>query len=414
MSANTESLAPAGAAPIAAPERIVSLDVLRGFAVLGILVMNIQSFAMIEAAYLNPTAYGDLTGLNRLVWVLSHMLADLKFLSIFSMLFGAGIVLFASRLEARGIGSGSLHYRRAFWLIVFGFAHGFLLWYGDILATYGLVALVAYLFRRLSPRALLIIGLIVASISSGIYWLGGMAIQYAPPEALEGISPFWQPAAEAVTHEIAAYRGSWIEQMSQRVPAMIANMTIVFGTIQAWRSGGLMLIGMALFKWGVLSAQRSRRFYSTLAVVGFAVGLPVISLGLARMFAADWSIEYAFFSGRQYNYWGSLFVMLAYVSIVMLIVKSRIFGRLGRTLAAAGRMAFTNYLVQTLICTTIFYGHGLGLFGRVERSQQILIVFAVWAFQLWFSTVWLGRFRFGPAEWLWRTLTYLKLQPMRQ
>jgi uncharacterized protein len=175
-----------------------------------------------------------------------------------------------------------------------------------------------------------------------------------------------------------------------------------------------MLVGMALFKWGVLSAERSRRFYSVLAVAGFAIGLPIIGVGIARRFAVDWSIEYAFFRGSQYNYWGSVFVALAYVSVVMLIVKSRELGRLGRAFAAAGRMAFTNYLLQTAICTTLFYGHGLGLFGRVERSIQILIVFAVWVFQLWFSTFWLERFRFGPAEWLWRTLTYLKPQRMRR
>lgn len=139
------------AAPVTAGERIVSLDVLRGFAILGILIMNIQSFSMISAAYLNPTAYGDLTGLNRVVWTLSHLFADLKFISIFSMLFGAGIVLFARRLEAKGLRAGPVHYRRAIWLLLIGLAHGFLLWYGDILAIYGLVGLIVYLMWRRSP-----------------------------------------------------------------------------------------------------------------------------------------------------------------------------------------------------------------------------------------------------------------------
>lgn len=414
MSMNDSPSAPREAAPVAATERIVSLDVLRGFAILGILVMNVQSFSMIDAAYLNPTAYGDLTGLNRLVWTLSHLFTDLKFISIFSMLFGAGIVLFASRLKAKGIAPAGVHYRRAFWLIVIGLAHGFLFWYGDILAAYGLVALIAYLFWKVRPIPLLIVGLIVMSVASGLYLMAGMAVQYAPPEALEGIAHFWQPTSEMAAETIAAYRGSWITQMSQRAPAMAASVTLVFAMFHAWRTGGMMLIGMALFKWGVLSAERSRRFYAILAAIGFALGFPLIWIGIVRRFAVDWEIAYGFFTGSQYNYWGSMFVALGYVAVIMLIVKSGVLKRVARTLAAAGRMAFTNYLMQTLIMTTIFYGHGLGLYGRVERSHQILMVFAVWAFQLWFSTAWLRRFRFGPAEWLWRTLTYMRPQPMRR
>jgi len=414
VSINGEQLPAGDAVPVRLGERIVSLDVLRGVAIMGILVMNVQSFSMIEAAYLNPTAYGDLTGLNRLVWMLSHLLADLKFISIFSMLFGAGVVLFSNRLEARGIAPAGLHYRRVFWLLVIGLAHGFLLWYGDILAVYGLVALVAYLFRRVRPTVLAVVGVIVLAVSSGLYALGGASVQYMPPEALEGFALFWQPTAETMATELAAYRGPWIEQMPQRGAAMITSLTVVFLFNHVWRVGGMMLLGMALFKWGVLSAERSRRFYAILAALGLAVGLPLIALGIERRFAAGWSIEYGFFQGAHYNYWGSVFVALGYVALVMLAVKDRVLGWLGRAFAAAGRMAFTNYLLQTLIMTTIFYGHGLGLFGRVERSHQILMVFAVWIFQLWFSTFWLARFRFGPAEWLWRTLTYMKPQPMRR
>ncbi len=413
--APAEPVAPAAAAlPVAASERIVSLDVLRGVAILGILVMNIQSFSMVEAAYLNPTVYGNLTGLNRLVWTLSHLFADLKFISIFSMLFGAGIVLFSGRIVAAGRSPVGLHYRRVFWLLVIGLAHGFFLWYGDILTAYALIALVAFLFRKLKPLPLLIIGLAVLSVSSLLYFLGGISMQFAPPEAWEGFSYFWQPTADSVASELAAYRGSWIEQMSHRGPSMIASLTIVFWMNFVWRVGGLMLVGMALFKWGVLSAERSRRFYAILAAVGLAAGVPLIWIGVVRRFADGWSIEYSFFNGGQYNYWGSLFVAFAFVGLVMLWAKADALGGLKRSFAAAGRMAFTNYLMQTVICTAIFYGHGLGRFGSVERTGQILIVFGVWIFQLWFSTVWLARFRFGPVEWLWRTLTYLKPQPMRR
>jgi uncharacterized protein len=407
------SVKPVPSGPVTSGERIVSMDVLRGFAILGILVMNVQSFSMIEAAYLNPTAYGDLSGVNRLVWTLSHLFADQKFISIFSMLFGAGIVLFATRLKTRGVRPGPVHYRRTFWLLFIGLAHGFLLWYGDILAIYALMSFIVYLFWRRSPTALLITGLIVVSVSSGLYWLSGTTITLAPPQALEGVSAFWSPSQEAIAADMAAMGGSWTEQMAVRVPGMAASLTVVLGMFYAWRTGGLMLVGMALYKWGVLSAERSRRFYTTVAAAGFVIGLPVIYQGVVRRFADGWSVPYSFFHGWQYNYWGSLFVAMAYVAVVMLLVRSGRLARLRLALAAAGRMAFTNYLMQTVICTTIFYGHGLGLYGQVDRVYQALIVLAIWALQLWFSSWWLERFRFGPAEWLWRTLTYAKAQPMR-
>ncbi|MFH1754581.1 MAG: hypothetical protein ABIA59_02650 [Candidatus Latescibacterota bacterium] len=134
-------------APIAPGERSVSLDVLRGVAVLGILIMNIQSFSMIEAAYLNPSSYGDLTGLNKWVSIVSHIFADQKFMTIFSILFGAGIVLMTSKAEATGRKSAGLHYRRTFWLLVIGAMHAYLLWHGDILVLYALCSLGVFWFR---------------------------------------------------------------------------------------------------------------------------------------------------------------------------------------------------------------------------------------------------------------------------
>lgn len=402
------------AAPVETSERIVSLDVLRGFAILGILIMNVQSFSMISAAYLNPTAFGDLTGLNRIVWTLGHIFADTKFISIFSMLFGAGIVLFASKLESRGIAPGAVHYRRTVWLLLIGLAHGFLLWYGDILAVYSLVALVAYLFWRRSPLGLAITGFVFFLIPTGIYLMAGNSMPYWPPESMAEMAKWWNPSVEAVAKEIADYAGSWGAQMTQRVPSMIGQLTVVFWTLLGWRVLGLMLIGMSLYKWGVLSAQRSRSFYAVGGIVGLVVGIPLVYLGIVRRFAVDWTIEYAFFQGALYNYWGSLFMALAYVLLIMLIVKAAPEGWFSRLFAPVGRMAFTNYLLQTVICTTLFYGHGFGLFGSMERGAQLIVVLTVWAFEIWLSHIWLARFRFGPAEWLWRTLTYMRPQPMRR
>jgi len=150
--------------------------------------------------------------------------------------------------------------------------------------------------------------------------------------------------------------------------------------------------------------------------IGFGIGIPVVSWGVIENFANNWSMDFARFFGFQFNYWGSLFVAAGYIGMVMLICqsKSKKTAAYTRPFAAAGRMAFTNYLVQTIICTLVFYGHGLGLFGRMERIGQILLVFVIWVLQLIISPIWLRHFKFGPAEWLWRSLTYKKFQPMRR
>ncbi|MFH1501479.1 MAG: DUF418 domain-containing protein [Candidatus Eisenbacteria bacterium] len=398
--------------PVTESERIVSLDALRGFAILGILVMNIQSFSMISAAYLNPTAYGNFEGLNRLVWTLSHVFADQKFLSIFSMLFGAGIILMFERCAAAGRSMGSLHYRRSFWLLVFGLAHGALLWYGDILATYAVCAMVVFLFRRVRPVPLTIVGVLAFLVPAALWNFFGWSMRFWPPEAIEQTMLAWAPPAEVVAEEIAAYTGGWLAQMPHRLMSLLFHDTFLLVFYMGFRASGLMLVGMALYKWGVIVGRRSRTFYATFAVGCLAAGLALILFGLSRNMWVEWMFEYSMFQGSVYNYVGSAFVALAYISIVMLATRGG--GWLARLLAPVGRMAFTNYLMQTVICTFIFYGHGLGLFGRVERTGQILIVFAVWIFQLWFSRFWLARFRLGPAEWLWRSLSYGRRQPMRR
>jgi uncharacterized protein len=382
--------------------------------VLGILIMNIQSYSMIGAAYLNPTAYGDLTGINKWVWILSHIFANEKFMGIFSILFGAGVLLFTGRIETKGRPSTALHYRRQLWLILIGLAHAYLLWYGDILVAYGVCALLLFLFRKVSPKWLLVIGIASLMMAFAISMFFGWSMPYWPEESYQQTLQFWNPPAERISEEIFAYQGSWLEQMSQRIPMAIMLQTFLFLTLMGWRAGGMMLIGMALFKWGVLSGERSKRFYVMLLVIGLAVGLPLIVYGIMCNFQAEWSFEYSMYSGTLFNYWGSIPLALAYIGMVMLIYKFLSQGELVKRFAAVGRMALTNYLMQTVICTTIFYGHGLGLFGQVERSGQILMVFGVWLLQLIWSPVWLRHFRFGPAEWLWRSLTYLKFQPLRR
>jgi uncharacterized protein len=395
-------------------ERVVSIDVLRGFALLGILIVNIQAFSMIEAAYFNPTAYGDFTGPNLLVWLLTHAFADQKFMTIFSLLFGAGMVLMAERAESRGLRPAGAHYRRMLWLILFGILHAHLLWYGDVLYLYGMCGLVVYLFRKLRPPWLIVLGLVSLAVVSALFLFIGWSMPYWPPEAMSEMATDWQPPPDAVAEELAIYRGGWLEQMQQRVPTALEFQVFVMFIWGGWRAGGLMLIGMALYKLGIFSARRSRAFYLGMVVTGLLLGLPTVLYGVARNFASGWDVTYSHFLGWQFNHWGSLFVSAAWIGLVMLVCLHGAWKGLTRSLAAVGQMAFSNYLLHTIICTTIFYGHGFGLFGRVERVGQLAIVVAIWILQLALSPLWLRRFRFGPLEWLWRSLTYLELQPMRR
>jgi uncharacterized protein len=398
--------------PVDLKERIISLDMLRGIAVLGILIMNIQSYSMISAAYINPTAYGDLTGMNKWVWILSHLFADQKFMSIFSLLFGAGIFLFTERLTAKGDSSLRLHYRRTFWLFLIGITHSYLLWYGDILVSYALCALVIVLFRNLSPKVLIFIGLFLIMIPSLIYLMFGISWDFIPPEGQEGIIHSWNSTPDLIAKEINTYRSGWLDQMSLRIKEAIGFQTFIFLIYTGWRVTGMMMIGMALYNLKILSAKKSISFYTINTLIGLLIGLPIIILGIIENFALEWKAHYSMFIGWQFNYWGSVFLAWAYICIAMLVCKLLKNSKIITVFASVGRMALSNYLLQTVICTFIFYGHGFGYFGSVERTEQIFLVMIIWILQLILSPLWLARFRFGPVEWLWRSLTYWKRQPM--
>ena len=402
--------------PTGASGRIASLDVLRGFALLGILAMNIQVFSMPAAAYINPTAFGDLSGLNLAVWGISQLLANQKFITLFSLLFGAGICLFADRIEARGDRAAGPHYRRMGWLLVFGLAHAYLLWYGDILVSYAVCGCLLYRARRWKPRTLIAAGLGVFSVASVLFLLLGAALSAPslPEDAAREIERDWAPGAAALDAEIAAYRGGWTEQQPLRAEQALGVHLFLLPFLLVWSCGGAMLLGMALYRLGVLSAAKDDRFYRKLTASGFLVGAPLVALGIWWNFSGGWSWERSMFFGPQWNYWGSLVLALGYLGLVMLAVRRRFLPGFQTRLAAVGRIAFTNYIFQTVVCTSIFYGHGLGLFGGVERYPQLAIAAAVVAFQLWLSPIWLRRFAYGPLEWLWRTLTYGRAPPIRR
>lgn len=392
------------AAPIDGAGRIVAIDALRGFAVLGIFIINIQMMAMIEAAATNPTLHLEFHGVNRWIWMLSHVLADQKFMTIFSLLFGAGVLLMTSRIEARGLSSTLFHYRRMVILLLIGLVHAYLIWYGDILVIYALCGMVVFLFRRHRARTLIFVGMIAVAIPSLLSLCFGWSMRFWPDELANELRGIWSPSPATIADDAAAYRGSYVDAFRHRAPTALEVHTTVLLIWGLWRAGGLMLIGMGLQKLGVFGAERSRRFYAALAMVGLCIGVPVIVYGLHRNIATGWSPEYSFFLGTQFNYWASILVSGAWIGVIMLLCKAGPF--VVTPLAAVGRMALTNYLAQSVVGTTIFYGHGFGWYGKIDLAGQMLIVSLVWTLQLIASTVWLRRFRFGPVEWLWRTLTY--------
>ncbi len=431
------STPPAASTPVTEPERVDSVDTLRGVALLGILVMNIYFFALPGAVYFNPRAWGGAEGINLWTWVVTHVFFQQKFMSIFSMLFGAGIILMFERAERRGSPFGRIWFRRVFWLLMIGLVHAYIFWYGDILFSYAVCGFFIYFFRRLSPRTLVIIGIILMLVaiplSSGIgLFVGFMRDTAAEAERLEAAGEdldvmqrsmldSWgemknehYPTPEQLQEEVDLYgAGTYGEIFADRFPAVI-SMQLFAGLISVyWLVTGLMLIGMALMKSGVFSAKRSYRFYIVMVCCGYGFGLPLAILSVWKLMAHNFDVIYIFTYGGHYNYVAALPVALGHVGLVMLACKAGLFTALRLRLAAVGRMALTNYLMHTLICIFIFYSHGLGLFGRIDRFLLMGVVLAIWILQLAICRPWLERFRFGPAEWLWRSMTYRKLQPFR-
>jgi len=400
-----------GPAPVREAERIVALDVLRGLAILGILVMNVQALSMPFAGYSNLGVVEDPSTTDYWVWGFAHLFAETKFMTLFSILFGAGAALLLDRLESKGLPAATVHYRRAAGLLLIGCAHAYLLWYGDILTAYALCSLLLYPLRRLGARTLAIAGLVILCLSPVVGW----GLSQSPPEVkgfLLGDMASWQTTLD---QETAAYQGGWLDQAAHRTPTSWFIQTRAFVLFIFWRAFGLMLLGMALYKWRVITAGRSPGFYRRLAWWSLVPGLAISIAGMAIILHHDFADRITERVNPFANYFGSLGMSLGYLALVMLWCQSARRGPLQTSLAAVGRMALTNYLLQTVLCILVFYGgYGLGLFGQVSRLGQLGIVAAVWGFELLISPWWLAHFRFGPAEWLWRSMTYLKPQPMRR
>jgi len=377
------------AAPVAESARITSLDLIRGLAVLGILLMNVVHFKFGRVPYLNLSAGGSESWLDWLVGIAGEILVDQKFMGLFSLLFGAGILLFIERAEARGGRPVRLNLWRNALLLGIGILHS-LLWEGDVLIVYAVSALFLIALRKLPGPWLIAVGTGVFVLSVPVL-LVMQAVTNATDVALSGV---WTPSLG----DEADFAG---------INGAVLGLSLMGYFL---RGLGLILMGAGLYRLGFMQGDWSARTYRLVAAIGVGVGLPLAAIGVLITALGDYSRDAAFI-GQVPNTLGTIPASLGYMSLIVLWNRG-LDSALKQRFRAVGRMALTNYLTQTvlgvLVLTVILDA------APVNRAGILLFVLAVWSLQLWWSQAWMNRFRFGPAEWLWRVATYRKGQALRR
>jgi len=402
----SEGPPPGATAPVAAGERYETLDVVRGVAILGIFAMNITSFAYVAEAYFEPDLAGTDSPLDWFAWRLNHALFEQKMMTLFSMLFGAGVCLFAERaLRKRGASAG-LHYRRMGWLLFFGLLHAYLLWWGDILVPYALAGMVIYFARGLGWKALSAIGAgmlsltFMLSVALGLLW----AWKEANPPSDTTAAPSWR------SEEIDAIAGGYVSRIVEfNAPSALEMHVFVLPFYLLPHVMAAMIFGMALYRSGFLTGELGAGAYKR--ALAFATPLAIVFVMLGAHFRVSSGFGYAeyFLYGSALDSLGALAAAVCYISIVALAVKAGALRRARTALAACGRLAFTNYIMQSVLGCLIFYKPGLYLHNELSRAELWLVVLGVWAFQIAFSLAYLRAFSMGPLEWLWRCGAYGRL-----
>jgi uncharacterized protein len=405
--------------------RYESLDAIRGVAVMGILAMNILAFALPFSAYMNPLAGGPANGPDLATWFLSFVLVDSKMRGLFSMLFGASTLLVIQNAAASGRSAAGAHYSRMAWLAIFGLVHFYFIWFGDILFLYAMCGLLLFAFRNQSIRVLLIwaaafLAVDICFFTSGwlIFALGEAGkLSVEATAQMQGdlarLNADMGPGAADYAKEIAMHLGSYGSIVAEKLDERLSEPFISV-LMFLWETMGLMLIGMALFKSQMLTGAWEAARYRKWAIIGFLIGLPPL-IGLAwYQYASGFSAVSTFGASLALSAPFDIAATIGWAALIMLLVKTWASDGVRLRLAAAGRMAFTNYLATSIVMTTIFYGYGLGLYGSIGRSALYLFCFGMWAAMLLWSKPWLDRFQYGPLEWIWRSLSRGRLQPMRK
>ena len=403
--------------------RHITLDALRGFAVMGILAMNILAFALPEWAYIAPGTYGGNSAADKASWLFSFIFIDGKMRGLFSLLFGASMALIIERAEAKGENPAKVHYSRMIWLLVFGAAHYLFIWWGDILFLYAAIGCIAYRFRnweakRLIKWALIIYGLgflLYAVQFGGLQFLQFMAIQ---PGADASVVAQYKEVIENpdfsldASAEIAAYSGSYADIVARRWDDAL-NLLILIAQSFA-ETLPLRRMGVGMEKNGFLTGEWERsddgRWASKMLIPGLW-----ISTGLGLWVAASgFDLITTLGNFLAWSLIPRLLMTIGYAALLIMAIQSFAGSVFITRVAAAGRAAFTNYLGTSILMSTIFYGYGLGLYNQVGRASLWFFVLGAWALMLLWSKPWLERFHYGPFEWLWRSLARGKFQPLRK
>lgn len=405
-------------------DRMIAIDIARGVAVMGILAMNIIAFAMPEAAYINPAAWGGTNAADIATWAVSFILIDGKMRGLFSMLFGAGVLLVMDRAEMAGQDGRMAQIMRAFWLAIIGLAHYLLLWWGDILALYALVGLIAMPFAGKEPIALVKLAFLAFALHFAVLMATTISVYHAQSAALapgasaavhahfaRTLDGIGQPGTVSILKEVALMRGDYagiVADKAAHLPDWLLNGL----HYTALDTLGFMLLGMAMLKGGFLTGEWPAANYFQTARHCFLIALPIM-IGLAL-----WVIWSGFDTvttfAAVFTWAFPLRIPLTVGAtglIFWLVVRARP-GALLQNIAAVGRTALSNYLATSLVMTFLFYGWGLCLFGTVSRAQTSLFMLGMWGVMLLWSQPFLGRFRYGPAEWLWRSLAQGKVLPI--
>ncbi len=419
--------------PVTQQERIATIDIVRGVALMGILLMNIAAFAGPFEMYVNPLSVGTHRTWNLMAWTIRWVFFEGKMRAAFSMLFGAGVILLTERAERRGSRNvADIFSRRNMWLVLFGVLHYYFIWFGDILYYYGLTALLfLYPCRRVRFRNLLIAGTLVLLIGVGsdTYFSldgirdrkAGMAAQalansgkkltQQQQDALKKWNDTLDKRKKNHEDDLKAMRGSYSDQVKWRAkwgPRIQSLFYYKFGFTDAL---GMMLIGMGLYRMGFLTGDLSYRFYAWVIAIGFLLSIPINGFEAYGLIRDNFQQESAWWILYQF---GRLSGALASVAVVVLISKAGMAQWLTRRVGAVGQMALSNYLFTSISCSLLFNGLGFGLYGKLEYYQLFAIVACVWILNLTLSPLWLRYYQFGPMEWVWRSLTYWKRQPMKR
>jgi uncharacterized protein len=431
-----------GAAPVSQTERIVLIDSLRGIALLGILLMNIPYFGLPEPAFDNLVLMNEMGTINQKVWYFINMVPEGTQRAIFSTLFGAGIILFVSRLEKRMEGMMPAEYfiRRQLWLVVFGLFNAFiLLWPGDILFQYGILGIVAFVFRRLSVKKLLIaagVCLLLMTARENLD-LHRTQLKIKKGEAIAKIDTTKIKLTEEQKDELGAMTsmkeksdtaglrkemkknlatslGSY-NKVYERISNISAYFEFQYTYYGLWDILLFMFLGMAFFKNGYLTGQAKTSVYLWMAIVGLGLGIVLTYFRLQPIVDVKFNrFDYLHKVKFEMYELSRMLRSIGLFGFIMLLYKLGWFNWLFKLLQPVGQMAFTNYLMQSLMSNLFFLGIGFGMMGKLQRYEIYYVVFAIWIIEIIWSHIWLRFFRFGPLEWCWRSLTYWKLQPIKK